>query len=142
MKRLTFALAVLLALSAVPALAQSGVPAPQKPADPPMNLGISPGEITATPEMWFYQQQMQQYQDPKAAVRQKAEFRAAQRQRRMASLKWFGFSNQRPKAGSDPYHGEYSPSWSGPNDNYPFRWYGNGRPWVVGRPAVSLSRLY
>ena len=60
----------------------------------------------------------------------------------MASLKWFGFSNQRPTAGSDPYHGEYSPTWVGGNDNYPFRWYGIGHPWVAAYPVIPVARVY
>jgi hypothetical protein len=143
MKRLTFALSALLLLTAAPAMAQqkAAPPAP-KPAKRPFTLGISPGEVTATPEMWFYQQELQQYQDPKVAVREKAEMRAAQRLRRMAAMKWFGFSNQRPRAGVDPFHGDYSPSWSGNNSNYPFRWYGNGQPWIAVRPAVPATRIY
>jgi len=74
---------------------------------------ISPGELKATPEMWFYEQYMQQYQDPKMAVRAKAEFRADQRQRRLAAMQWFGLSNSRPHACTDPYHGDWSPGWTG-----------------------------
>ncbi len=64
---------------------------------------ISPGELKATPEMWFYEQYMRQYQDPKMAVRANAEFQADQRQRRLEAMHWFGFSNSRPRACSDPY---------------------------------------
>jgi hypothetical protein len=92
---------------------------------------ISPGEVAATPEMWFYQQYMRQYQDPKAAVRKQAEFRADQRQRRIAALKWFGYSNQRPRVACDPIHGDYAPHWTSNNDWYPDRWSGVGYPWIV-----------
>lgn len=147
MKRLTFALSTLFLLSAIPAMAQQRVPPPPRPAKQPaakapLTLGISPGEVTATPEMWFYQQELQQYQDPKLAVRKKAEFRADQRLRRMAALKWFGFSNQRPKAGTDPYDSDYSPSWTGNNNNYPFRWYGLGAPQVTVYPEIRATRVY
>ena len=47
--------------------------------------------------MWFYDQAMRQYKDPKMAVRAKAEFRAQERMRRLESMKWFGFSNSRPR---------------------------------------------
>ncbi|MGW8258281.1 MAG: hypothetical protein ACWGMZ_12405, partial [Thermoguttaceae bacterium] len=67
---------------------------------------ISPGEVKATPEMWFYEQAMRQYQDPKMMVRANAEFRARQRQRRLAAMRWFGQSNSRPHANSDPFNGD------------------------------------
>ena len=38
---------------------------------------LSSGEIQATPEMWFYDQERRRYEDPKTAVRANAEFRAA-----------------------------------------------------------------
>ena len=60
--------------------------------------------------MWFYDQQMRQYQDPKMTARQKAEFHAQQRIRRIESMKWFGLSNSRPAGGSDPVNGDYSPA--------------------------------
>ncbi|MFH1266594.1 MAG: hypothetical protein ABIK89_12770 [Planctomycetota bacterium] len=134
MKWLGIALSVGFLLSAVPALAQN-------PATADIRFGstISLGEVTPTPEMWFYQQYAEQYQDPKVAVRQKAEERAAQRRARIAAQKWYGFSNIRPTAGIDPVHGDYSPAWSGRNANYPFRWSGYGAAAVVVRPVISRS---
>jgi len=121
MKRLVIAFAVPLLLAAVVARAQRPGPA---------GLGIhsvvSPGELKATPEMWFYDQAMRQYKDPKMAVRANAEFRADQRMHRLASMKWFGFSNSRPTASSDPYHGDYSPGWTANSGYYPWRWSGVG----------------
>jgi hypothetical protein len=92
---------------------------------------ISPGEVTPTPEMWFYQQYQREYLDPKLAVRKKAEFRSQQRKRRLAAQRWFGYSPQRPLASSDPFHGDYSPRWTSNNAVYPFRWSGVGRPWIA-----------
>lgn len=72
-------------------------------AEKPVALGlgsdtmVSPGDLKTTPEMWFYEQAMRQYKDPKAAVRAKADFRDEQRQRRLESMKWFGLSNSRPR---------------------------------------------
>ena len=129
MKRLSIAVPILLLLVAVTATAQE--PAAKK-AGPKGN--ISPGELTPTPEMWFYEQFRIQYQDPKAMVRKRAEFRAAQRQRRIAARKWFGLSNVRPQAGTDPFHGDWSPGWTSNNANYPFRWTGAGRPWIAIQP--------
>jgi hypothetical protein len=106
------------------------------PVDPigGFSIGISPGDIEATPEMWFYEQYLRQWQDPKTAVRQRAELKAAQRQQRMAARQWFGFSNARPAVAADPYHGDYSPRWSSNNGHYPFQWSGVGSPMVVLRP--------
>lgn len=92
---------------------------------------ISSGEVAATPDMWFYEQYQREYLDPKLAVRRKAEFRAAQRQSRIAAMRWFGFSNQRPQCSSDPWHGDWSSVWRSNNGTYPLQWNGIGRPWVV-----------
>jgi hypothetical protein len=89
---------------------------------------ISAGDLKPTPEMWFYEQSLRQYNDPKAAVRAKADFRADQRQRRLESMKWFGFSNFRPHASSDPFHNDYSPGWVASPACYPSRWSGVNQP--------------
>ena len=86
----------------------------------------SPGELKVTPDMWFYDQMMRQYKDPKMAVRAKAVYRSEQRQRRLESMKWFGMSNSRPRASSDPWHSDYSPSWTANPGYYPWRWNGVG----------------
>ena len=112
---------------ALPLLLIAGVARAERPA---AGLGIdavaSPGELKATPEMWFYDQAMRQYKDPKMAVRAKAEFQAQQRLRRLESMKWFGFSNSRPTASSNPFHGDYSPGWCANPGYYPSRWSGVG----------------
>jgi len=97
---------------------------------------ISPGELTPTPEMWFYEEELRRYEDPKLAVRRKAEVRAATRMHRLTAMKWFGMSNQRPKAGVDPQHSDYAPFWTGNNRQYPFRWMGRGR----GAGSVTIVR--
>jgi hypothetical protein len=75
-------------------------------------IHISAGELTATPEMWFYEQSLRQYNDPKWVLRQKAEFRSAERARRIETLRWYGFSSARPTTGADPIHGYYGPRWT------------------------------
>ena len=107
-----------------------------------MKSGISPGELTPTPDMWFYEENLRRYEDPKLAVRRKAEYRSAGRQRRLAALKWFGMSNQRPRAGVDPQHNDYFPSWTGNNRQYPFRWMGRGQASNVMTVRSSKSTLY
>ncbi len=126
----------LLLVIAAPGLAQKPTA-----ADVPVGNTISVGEVTPTPEMWFYQQYQQQYQDPKTAVRAKAEERSTQRRARLAAMRWFGFSNSRPRAGTDPVHSDYSPAWTSRSANYPFRWGGYGVASVVVRPVRS-TRAY
>jgi len=103
---------------------------------------ISPGELTPTPEMWFYEQYRQEYQDPKTAIHNRAVFRAEYRERRIAAMKWFGFSSARPRTTSDPWHAGYSRAWS-PNDTlYPFRWSGFGSSATVVQRDESTTRAY
>jgi hypothetical protein len=85
-----------------------------------------------TPEVWFYQQELRRYEDPKAAVRRKAEFRAWQRQRRIAAMQWYGFSNSRPMANPIPWQsGVYGPGWVANNYRHPYEWSGAGRTAVI-----------
>ena len=83
-----------------------------------------------TPEMWLYAQESKRREDPKVAVRRKAEFRAAQRQRRLESQRWFGFINLRPPANPVPFYGSYSPAWRG-NSSDGYGWHGTGMPYVT-----------
>jgi hypothetical protein len=89
---------------------------------------ISPGDLKTTPEMWFYDQALRQYKDPQMAVRAKADVRAQQRQRRLESMRWFGLSNSRPRASSDPFHNDYSAGWVANPGYYPSRWNGVIQP--------------
>lgn len=129
MRWLSLASVLLLVCCATPAVAQK--PTVTVRPVPAMSGQFSMGELTPTPEMWFYEQALRQYQDPKTAVRTAAEFRADQRQRRLAAQKWFGVSNQRPRASVDGIHSDYSPGWSSGDANYPNRWRG-----VAGIPMI------
>ena len=93
MKRLAFVLVLPLFLT-------SGAAQAQRPLEHGLGLQsvVSPGELKATPEMWFYDQEMRQYNNPKMMVRARAEYKAWQRTRRLESMRWFGFSNSRPRA--------------------------------------------
>lgn len=123
MNRLTFGPLLILAFVAAPVRAE-------KPLT--NNLGLSSaasmGDVKATPEMWFYDQAMRQYKDPQQMVRIKADQRAQCRERRIESMKWFGFSNTRPRACSDPFHGDYSPGWVSSPGYFPSRWNGVSQP--------------
>jgi hypothetical protein len=84
----------------------------------------------ATPEMWYYSQELRRHDDPKQAVRRRAEFAAEQRALRLAAMKWYGFSNARPTVSQIPTMGVYSPSWVGNGyDRY---------DWVAGRPSTTI----
>ncbi len=123
MKR--FAVVSVLFLLAFPVLARAEKP---NTAGWGTSALISSGELKATPEMWFYDQEMRQYKDPQMAVRAKADVRAIARQRRLESMHWFGFSNSRPRASSDPYNNDYSPGWVSNPGYYPSRWNGVSQP--------------
>ena len=109
----------------------------QRPRETPdrFDREISAGELTPTPEMWLYQQERRLWEDPKVAVRRKAEFRTAQRMRRIAAQRWFGINNLRPMASPIPYWGgAASPYWAS-NSSDSYRWMGTGGPRVVTRPT-------
>jgi len=87
-----------------------------------VDISVSPGELKATPEMWFYEQEMRRRADPKVAVRERAEIRADQRQNRLETMKWYGFSNSRPRVNADYYNGDGGPRWTSRSLYYPDRW--------------------
>jgi hypothetical protein len=87
-----------------------------------------------SPEVWIYEQERIRYEDPKTAIRQRAELRAAQRAGRIASMKWYGMSNSRPRAFCTPSMSSYSPYW-GSNTYDPNRWRPYSTPSVVVRPT-------
>jgi hypothetical protein len=103
---------------------------------PPVVRGAAPAKTPAPaaprvvangpsvpPEMWLYSEQVRRHDDPAQAVRRKAELRAEQRMGRIASMKWFGFSNSRPQASPIPMMGAYSPAWIGNGDDR-YDWVG------------------
>lgn len=93
----------------------------------PASVHVSQTQLTATPEMWLYEQEWRRYEDPKLAVRLKAEQRAGARAGRLTAMKWFGLSNQRPSGAPVPFMvNTASPSWTG-NSSDPNRWIGSGR---------------
>jgi hypothetical protein len=100
------------------------------------HLDTQPMSLSPTPEMWLYEQERQRYESPKGSVRRKAEFRASQRQGRIAAMKWFGQSNSRPTATLTPLTGSYSPSWTA-NSADPNQWKSNGNAYTVGRSGGS-----
>ena len=57
------------------------------------------------------------------AIHRKAAMKAEMRGRRLATQKWFGYSNLRPTASATPFLSTYSPSWTG-NSAHPSHWTG------------------
>jgi hypothetical protein len=114
---------------------------PKLDAKPELRVDVSPGELTPTTEMWFYEQEWKRHDDPKQAVRRNAEYDTAQRQLRMSARKWYGFSNLRPAADGMPFCGDYSPAWRS-NTFFPYQWAGTtgGTTVVVVRPDYELIR--
>ncbi len=119
------AVVVLLPTTLVGAEASAGPDAFQQ--DP---YDFDNSSVTPTPEMWFYLQEQRRHDDPKVLVQQNAERRAAQRRNRLASMKWFGLSNQRPQVHPTPLFGVYSPGWAA-GLWHPYRWVGAGSPFVL-----------
>jgi hypothetical protein len=116
---------------ALPLLLMAGIASAERPVVGGLGLdnSVASGNLKVTQEMWFYDQAMRQYRNPKAAIRARAEYRAAQRIRRLESMKWFGMSNSRPVANPDPFNGDYAPRWTANPGYYPSRWNG-----VAGAP--------
>lgn len=77
--------------------------------------------VSQTPEMWFYEQERSHWENPREAVRRKAESRSTQRSNRIASMRWYGMSNARPSANATPITSTYSPTWTSNNFD-PYRW--------------------
>ncbi len=82
------------------------------------------------PEVWVYMETLKRYDDPKQAVRRKAEQRSARRRARLESQRWYGISPLRPSASPLPFMGTAAPSWSG-NTWDPYRWVSPTTPRVV-----------
>jgi hypothetical protein len=167
MKRYVFAFAVVMLLTAAPAWAQvnrtkAGPTAPtlmappvttpanttaptmmaERPAPQQQNVITATSDLKATPEMWFYERYMQEYKNPKNAVRANAEFAAQQRANRLAAMRWFGFSNSRPRVGCDPVNVS-PPAWTSNRPLQPNQWQGTGgQPYYVARPEHSEYRSY
>jgi len=129
--------AVIMGLLAVPALGDG-------PNDGHLAFrgGLSAGETAPTESMWFYEQYQRNYNDAELQVHRNAESRATQRRNRLSSLRWFGFSNTRPRSGGDPWHGDYSPHWAGNNAHYPYRWQGTGWPRITIRNELNGVASY
>lgn len=102
---------------------------------------VSSGELTPTPEMWFYEQERHRWEDPQTLVRASAEERAAQRHARIAAMAWYGMSNSRPNVSPDPTDNPFAPHWR--SDGYqPAEWVGGASHSTVILEASRGGRAY
>lgn len=110
MTRLSLALAALAFFAAEPALAQQPQPG-------------ATGQATPAPEAWYYQRPLRREVDPWTLVHRRAAQQAAQRQARIAAMKWYGLSNSRPTVNPTPWGSRYrySPVWRF-SASHPFAW--------------------
>lgn len=128
-------LALFLVASAGLAWAQDpNTPAPTKAAFGNESRDIAAsGVVTPTAEMWFYQQEQSRRDDPKMAIRRRAEMRAMQRENRIAAQAWYGMSKSRPMVSPTPFVSGYSQHWTS-NTYDPFRWQPGAPTIIVARP--------
>jgi hypothetical protein len=101
----------------------------QQPTAPsPSDATVAPPGVS--PDVWAYIQELRRSDDPKLNAQRTAQFKAQQRQARLATQAWFGYSNLRPVVNPIPYTGSYSPSWGGNTWNE-YLWAGGGYPTVA-----------
>lgn len=81
-------------------------PADTTPAD-------APSAEERDSQLYQMMQMLDRYEDPKQAVRRKAEEKAAQRRDRLASQKWYGYSPLRPTVSAVPWTSRYGSRWVG-----------------------------
>ena len=115
MKRTMLALAIVMTSTGVFA---------QEPFSPaPVSSSPSPSDLQfeQTPEFYMFMKMMERYDSPKQAVRRKAEQKAAERRGRLASQKWYGYSQSRPAANPLPWMSTYGQQWVG-NGGNPYHW--------------------
>ena len=130
MKNLCLAPAVLGLFLAAPALAQQPVSAFSGQPAPAVSLtGAENATAPAAPnqDTWSYPQQIRQ-ESAAAAVRRNAEFRSLQRRHRIASARWYGFSNSRPTTTPTPWWGTYRDSWVSGTSRRSYAWPGTRWP--------------
>ncbi|HVT27594.1 MAG TPA: hypothetical protein VHE81_06200 [Lacipirellulaceae bacterium] len=86
------------------------------------------GEFAATTgddaheQSWLRQQRINNKQDARTIIQQKAQARAQQRQDRMESMAWYGMSASRPTGAPTPFTSRSSPMWEMPGGQ-PLSWY-------------------
>ena len=75
---------------------------------------------------WYYRSPVEVVPQ-KSVAQQRAEFRGQQRMSRLASQRWYGYSNARPTVAAMPFTAMYRAAWQRPG-GWPYHWI---RPTVV-----------
>lgn len=104
----TFVLAIVAMTAPVNAQEMKVVDGSESTAYKPVSVDEIPSLGNATPEMWFYLQEMRRYDDPSLARRRRAEMTASARRARLFSQQWYGVSNLRPSVNAVPMMYRYS----------------------------------
>lgn len=121
MSKTYFAIVVTLSLAAA---------APLSAQEPPEPGTMPPADTRMESDLYLYLQAMERYEEPRQAVRRKAEEKSAQRRDRLASMKWYGYSPSRPTTNYVPWTSSYGQHWVGNGPN-PYSWYGTTQVPVV-----------
>lgn len=111
--------------------ADDAAAAPRGGREPMWSSPQTQDEPSMSSNLWLYLHEERRHDDPKQAVRRKAEAKAAARSQRIAAMQWYGQSNQRPNASSVPFMGTYSPTWAG-TAAQPSNWAG-----IYRRPFLT-----
>ena len=114
------------ALLVVAAMLNAQEPVAPKNASSPSDQPTIERPSNIPADVWKYMESMKRYEDPKLAVRRKAEARAAARQARLEAQRWYGVSPLRPTASPLPFMGSAAPMWVG-NSWDPYRWVSPSR---------------
>jgi hypothetical protein len=129
-------LVLILSLLVIGASAQAqDLPAPQNFDDVIGEYPGSPSDVSLStdPEVWMYLHEQRRHDDPRQAVRRKAEQQAAERMARINAMRWYGYSNSRPRAEVTPFMSFYSPHWDGNS--------GRQGTWTSNRGNVDIYYL-
>lgn len=70
---------------------------------------------------------------PMEIIQQKAQMKAAQRQSRIATREWYGYSASRPKTNATPFSGMYGPQFQGHAIGRPSAHYAQRPILIIGR---------
>jgi len=108
MKRLFFSAAIVCVLASSASAQQ---PFQITEVEPGQEVAEEFATPTMTPEVWLYLQEMKKNENPKALIHRRAAHKAAQRQARLDSRKWYGQSLSRPSLNVTPFTDSYAPEW-------------------------------
>lgn len=96
---------------------------------------VNPARPQARDDSWYYKPQQETVApkpNPLQIVQQRAMMRGQQRDARLASMNWYGYSNSRPTAAPIAFCTPlYGPAWQSP--------YGAGFSWRMGQPTYIVT---